>query len=396
MSQLASAGIADGESLAIALDRAFELALQSAPANPQCAVVFVSGHDLDQQQDSVQRVFRRRAEGLPVFGGSAESVIGTGHEIERTIAASVLLLGGSSEPFEVIHLECMNTPDGPAIFGLDDAHSERAERTRGMMIVACPKTFEIDMLAERFAWERSTSLVPILGGYCSSQNWNQPNLLFCNDSVHQRGAVGLLLPSDWHWKTLVSQGCRPIGEPMIVTALEGDRLLGLGGRPALTQLHDMFRRLPNHEQALAIDALLIGRAIDEYSDTFEHGDFLIRNVQGVDESAQAVVVTDRFQVGQTVRFHVRDAATADADLNTLLGRGRKQLANAEACMLISCNGRGKRMFGRPHHDSQAIQEVFPATPVSGFFAAGEFAPIGRRNLTHGFTAVAAFLCRNSS
>ena len=142
---------------------------------------------------------------------------------------------------------------------------------------------------------------------------------------------------------------------------------------------------------MAIDALLIGRAITEYCETFSHGDFLIRNVQGVDTDVDGIVVTDRFQVGQTIRFHVRDAQGADADLTNLLSRVNKGGIDNKAGLLFSCNGRGHRMFSQPNHDALAIDKTFPGLPLAGIFAAGEFAPLANRNLTHGFTAVVAFL-----
>ena len=264
-----------------------------------------------------------------------------------------------------------------------------------MLVAACPLSFSVDMLIDALAPERGSSVVPILGGYCSSQNWNSGSLLFCGDQVFQRGAVGLVLPPELHWQTIVSQGCRPIGEPMVITSLDGNTILGLGGKPALPMLREMFQKLPNHERDMAIDALLIGRAITEYSDTFSHGDFLIRNVQGVDTDSNGIVVTDRFQVGQTVRFHVRDAQGADIDLSHLLNRVSKGGIDNKAGLLFSCNGRGSRMFTQRNHDVLAIDNAFPGLPISGIFAAGEFAPLANRNLTHGFTAVCTFLRETS-
>jgi small ligand-binding sensory domain FIST len=272
---------------------------------------------------------------------------------------------------------------------------DQARQCNGFLVLGCPLTFSIDLLADAIAPERGGKVVPILGGYCSSQSWESENLLFCGDRIFNRGGIGLALPPELHWNTIVSQGCRPIGDPMIITALDGDMILGLGGRPALTMLREMFQKLPNHERAMAIDALLIGRAITEYSDTFSHGDFLIRNVQGVDADVDGVLVTDRFQVGQTVRFHVRDASGADTDLTTLLGRVGNGEISPLAGLLFSCNGRGHRMFSQPNHDALAIDQHFQGLPLSGFFAAGEFAPVGNRNLTHGFTAVAAFLSEST-
>lgn len=388
---IASSGIAEHASVHIAVRNAFRNAADHLRSPVSCLFLFVSGENLDSHSVAIRLVLDELAPGIPVFGCSAESVVGRGREIEGQTAASVLLIGELSQPPTIFPLECLKTPDGPTVIGFTDEIIERARACNGMLVAGCPLSFSVDMLIEALEPERGADVVPILGGYCSSQNWESANLLFCNDRVMNRGAVGLVLPPELHWQTIVSQGCSPIGDPMVITALDGNTILGLGGKPALTMLREMFHKLASHERDMAIDALLIGRAITEYSDTFSHGDFLIRNVQGIDSESGGVIVTDRFQVGQTVRFHVRDAQGADADLMNLLSRVSKVGIDNQAGLLFSCNGRGHRMFSQPNHDVLSIDKYFPGLPLAGIFAAGEFAPLANRNLTHGFTAVAAFL-----
>ena len=388
---IASSGVAEHASIHIAVRNAFRNAYDEFRSPVACIFLFVSGENLGDSSDSIQSALYELAPNIPVFGCSAESVVGRGREIEGQTAASILLIGELSQPPKIFPLECMRTPDGPTVIGLTDEIVERARQSNGMLVAACPRTFSVDMLIETLEPERGASVVPILGGYCSSQNWENMSLLFCGNKVVHRGAIGMVLPTELHWQTIVSQGCRPIGDPMVITSLDGTTILRLGGKPALPMLRDMFQKLPNHERDMAIDALLIGRAITEYSDTFSHGDFLIRNVQGVDTDVDGIQVTDRFQVGQTIRFHVRDAQGANADFMHLLSRVSKSEIENKAGLLFSCNGRGHRMFSQPNHDALAIDRYFPGLPLAGIFAAGEFAPLANRNLTHGFTAVAAFL-----
>ena len=388
---IASSGIAEHASIRNAVRNAFRNASDHLRCPVHCVFLFVSGDDLGDQADAILAVMQELAPRVPVFGCSAESIVGRGREIEGQTAASILLIGELSQAPTIFHMECMRTPDGPTVVGITNEHVERAHQCNGMLIAGCPMSFSVDMLVDALEPERGEKVVPILGGYCSSKSWESSSLLFCGDQVVNRGAVGLVLPPELHWQTIVSQGCRPIGEPMVITSLDSNTIVGLGGRPALVMLREMFQRLPNHERDMAIDALLIGRAITEYSETFSHGDFLIRNVQGVDTDTNGILVTDRFHVGQTIRFHVRDAQGADADLANLLSRVRRGGVDNKAGLLFSCNGRGSRMFTQPNHDALAIDKEFPGLPLSGIFAAGEFAPLANRNLMHGFTAVCAFL-----
>jgi small ligand-binding sensory domain FIST len=133
--------------------------------------------------------------------------------------------------------------------------------------------------------------------------------------------------------------------------------------------------------ALENNGLHIGRLIDEHLDQPGPGDYLVRTVIGVDRSTGAMAVDDRVPLGSTVRFHLRDAESADRDLHALLD-GRR----ADGALLFTCNGRGTRLFDEPHHDVSVLAGQVGAVPVGGFFAAGEAGPVGGRNFVHSFTA----------
>ncbi|MGL5095821.1 MAG: FIST C-terminal domain-containing protein, partial [Planctomycetia bacterium] len=120
---------------------------------------------------------------------------------------------------------------------------------------------------------------------------------------------------------------------------------------------------------------------------FEPGDFLIRNVFSADPENGAVAVGDYFRVGQTVQFHIRDAATADEDLRHLLHADEYvDAVKPLGALLFTCNGRGLNLFDQPHHDAAVVAETFGDLPLAGFFAQGEIGPVGGRNFLHGFTA----------
>lgn len=358
-----------------------------------CAIVFLGGKATDDRNKQLAEMLDSLDLGVPLFGCASAAIAGTRSEIEGQPSASVLLIGGLSEPPRVFEMEYLDTPDGPSVLGMDEELIQLAQRSNGLLVHACPMTFSIEMLFDSLSNMALSpdEFVPVLGGYCSNDPWGSRSTLICNDRVIERGAVGIIMPPELRWDVVVSQGCRPIGEPMIITALDGTTILGLGGKPALERVRTMFMQLPNREREMAVEALLIGRAITEYSESFSHGDFLIRNVVGIDPDREGVEVTDRFHVGQTIRFHVRDHDAADGDMTTLLSRAAKECTEPLAALLYSCNGRGSHMFRETGHDAMAIDRYFPGLPVAGMFAAGEFGPISKRNLIHGFTAVTAIL-----
>ncbi len=117
---------------------------------------------------------------------------------------------------------------------------------------------------------------------------------------------------------------------MIVTKADRHVIYSLGGRPALDQLQELFAGLSPQEQRTVQSGLHMGVVTNEYQDHFDRGDFLVRNVIGADKDTGAIAIGDYVRVGQTVQFHVRDAATADEDLRELLTRCRTDFRSVRA------------------------------------------------------------------
>ena len=213
------------------------------------------------------------------------------------------------------------------------------------------------------------------------------NRLFADGEVVDAGAVGVLLGAEVATRTVVSQGCRPIGPPMTVTRAEGNLLLELAGAPAYRRLVETCPRCPPAEQGMVARGLHIGVAIDEYAEEHGRGDFLIRGVLGADERTGVVAVGEAVELGRTVRFQVRDPAGAREDL-VELPRGRAPGPRGAAVLLQRARAghvpparvprRGPRRAGGPRG--------LGADGVAGLFAAGEIGPVGGRNHLHGFTA----------
>lgn len=202
-----------------------------------------------------------------------------------------------------------------------------------------------------------------------------------DDTVYSSGAVGLLLSGTTRVSTLVSQGCRPIGRPLVVTKAEANVIHELAGRPAYDALVELIGALSRSDRALASRGLHLGRVIEERKLEFVRGDFLIRGVLAADQGSGALTVGDTVPVGATVQFQVRDAASADTDLRELASG-----VAADAALLFTCNGRGLNMFDRPHHDATIVSDTLDGAPVGGMFCAGEMGPVGDQNFLHGYTA----------
>jgi small ligand-binding sensory domain FIST len=289
-----------------------------------------------------------------------------------------------------MHLELEQTPEGGTIVGWSDRLPPRWPADSGMLLLGEPFSFPADLLLERLNEDQPG--VPVMGGMASGGWTAGQNRVFLNDEMLDSGAVAIWLHGAIRLRSIVSQGCRPIGRHFVVTKAERNVIFELSGQPALKQLSEIFQTLSPEEQQLARNGLHVGRVINEYQDEFHRGDFLVRNVLGVDSSTGAIAIGDFVRAGQTVQFHLRDAASADEDLRELLGAAASTAddsAGSRGALLFTCNGRGTRLFDAPHHDAGALQSALGDVPVAGFFAQGEAGPVGGKNFLHGFTASVA-------
>jgi len=229
---------------------------------------------------------------------------------------------------------------------------------------------------------------PIIGGLVSGGNHAGEQFLFLDTEVYDEGAVGVAMTGNITMETVVSQGCRPVGRPYVVTKAEDNIIWQLGGRQAVEVLHEVLAVMTQPDRELAQQgSIFVGLVINEMRSAFSLGDFLIRNIVGIDPSVGALAITDRVQVGQTVQFHLRDAATSRDELRRLLEQRRKSNGQTPVgALLFNCTGRGKSLYGIPHHDITTIRAVAGRLPIGGFFCNGEIGPIGGTNFLHGYTA----------
>jgi small ligand-binding sensory domain FIST len=229
--------------------------------------------------------------------------------------------------------------------------------------------------------------VPLVGGIAAGGGRPGAQALILDDAVHREGAVGAVVSGPPVF-TVVSQGCRPIGHEAVITRCEGNRVDELAGKPALECLRTEIAAASSEERALAARGLLVGLVIDENRPEYETGDFLMRGLLGADEASGVLALGDTVRVGQTLRFFVRDAASADADLRRALA-GPLRRARPAGALLFTCNGRGTNMFPEPDHDARVVTEMLRTDALAGFFCGGEIGPVGGKAFLHGFTATLA-------
>ncbi|MEM7554909.1 MAG: FIST N-terminal domain-containing protein [Cyanobacteria bacterium P01_A01_bin.84] len=233
-----------------------------------------------------------------------------------------------------------------------------------------------------------------VGGQASGGMGGQV-VLFYDGRMHREGNVGVALSGNITLETIVAQGCRPIGKPYQITSCDRNIILELDQQVPLVVLRDVIADLSEEERVLAQNSLFIGLAMDEFKTSLNQGDFLIRQLLGVDPSAGAIAIGDQIRNGQRLQFHLRDAQTSAEDLEFLLEKYQQQNSSdnsAIAALMFSCLGRGTGLYGQPNFDSHLFRRYLKDIPLSGFFCGGEIGPVGNRTFLHGFTSVFG-ICR---
>jgi small ligand-binding sensory domain FIST len=367
-----------------AVQEVCERARAQLPGTPDCALLFFSPH----HAEAAAALGKAAAEQLGArcfLGCPGESIVADDREIERGPALSLWLAQWPVAELTPFHLTLEETSEGLTLLGWpDDMASVDPERAV-MLLLADPFSFPVDdflrQMNEQYPGLR------VLGGMASGAREPGGNPLLLGHECLAEGAIGVLLQGAVQVRSVVSQGCRPIGQHLVVTKAQDNIIIELGGKSPLAHLQQLWQELSPRDQRLMQQGLHIGRVINEYQGEFQRGDFLVRNVMGLDRASGALAVTDRVRVGQTMQFHVRDAATADEDLHELLhAEMAAHKARPAGALLFTCNGRGSRLFDQPDHDASVVRAEVGPVPLAGFFAQGELGPVGGQNFIHGFTA----------
>jgi small ligand-binding sensory domain FIST len=368
----ARAGFSQSADAADALAQAWAASGAVLPRQPDLVALFCAAEHADSAHDLADAL-SELAPGAAILGAcAADGVIGAGREQQGgpalALLAATLPDAARVTPF---HAQMGEGHDGPELVGLPAPPA-------GAMVLALadPHSTPVEELVSGLGG------VPLLGGFAGLGGHGEARL-FTNGGCVEEGTVGVVLDG-LAVRPIVSQGARPIGPEMVVTAAEGNLVLSLAGVPALERIQQVVGDLSLTERALLEHGLLIGLVIDENRPEYGLGDFLVRAVLGADSTSGAVAIGDVPRVGQTVRLHVRDADSASRELDDLLAR--QEAEPPSAALLFSCNGRGRNMFPKPDHDADAVARLLGSDAVAGCFCQGELGPVGGRTFVHGFTA----------
>ncbi len=360
--------------------------LKELKTAPDLAIVFVSQEHASSYAE-VTSWIHKLIKPKNLIGCSAGGVIGGGKEIEQKTGISLtaaLLPDVEITPFFAVNDKLPDMDARPKAW--HELTTLSPEKSPQFILLADPFSFDVEHFIKGmdYAYARSTKV----GGLASGARKPKENALFLNQETHHEGLVGVGLSGNILVDSVVAQGCRPIGEPLVVTACDGNVLLELDEEPPLKVLEHIYDDLPPKDQELVKSALFIGIVMDPTHDDHARGDYLIRNIVGADPEKGILAIGADLREGQTVQFHLRDAATSEEDLNHMLGDyvSSKNQNGAAGGLLFSCLGRGIYLYGSADHDTIAFHKSVGDVPLGGFFCNGEVGPVRNSTYLHGYTS----------
>ena len=350
------------------------------------AVAFISPH----YEESYERVADLMAQTLGakhVFGCSGGGVIGNGLEVEQRAGISITAAVLPNVDIKPFHLEVNGLPDLDASPDKwEDLIGVQADKDPHFVMLADPYSFPVQdlLMGMDYAYPNATKI----GGLASGASRQGGNALFLDDQVLRTGAIGLALDGNITVDTVVAQGCRPIGSPMRISKSDRNMLLELDGQAPMEVLRNMMQVLPERDQELIRHSLFLGVVTDELIENPAQGDFLVRNVVGMDQSTGGLAIGEMLKEGQLVQFHLRDAETSTDDLQAVLTRYADEHRENDipGALLFSCLGRGQYLYGRANHDTDMFRDKLGDVPLGGFFCNGEIGPVSGTTFLHGYTS----------
>ncbi len=359
---------------------------QLAGREADLTLAFVSPHFRTQYRAIPQLLKDRMPTGL-LLGCSGGGVIGGGKEIEQKPAFSLTAAHLPGVDLQAIRSDTLDLPDpdtAPSVWrewlGVD------AAKNPNFILLADPFSFrgEEFLSGMDFAYAES----PKVGGLASGAQAQGGNAMYLGDKIYNQGLVGVALSGNIHLDTIVAQGCRPIGKPMSITQCDQTLLQGVDGKPPLALLEEMVDSLNEYDRKLLRTSLFLGIEMDPLKDDPGQGDFLIRNLMGVDRESGALSIGALLREGQLVQFHLRDKVMSSEDLKVMLSRYQSKdgWREAKGALLFSCLGRGEYLYGQPNHDSDMFRTKIGNIPLGGFFCNGEIGPVGKTTFLHGYTS----------
>ena len=361
-------------------------ALAAAGARTASVAIVFAGikHD-DDEYAGVLSAVRRTLPGAAVIGCSATGVLTGAEEVENANAVAVQVLGG--EPPLPTPLFLPGVRSEPRLAG--NKLGERVRETLGGDVEGAAVAVLVDpaeLDAADFVAGIADAAPGLLITGAGASGGEQGCRVFWEDSAHADAGVALVLPRDLHPSLGMTQGCQALGDPLTITAAEGNLILEIEGRPAVEALDRTLSDPRNPGLRQMTPHLLAG--IGELGSA-GRSNYVVRPFAVADGDRAALAVAEPVRAGQTICFTLRDAIGARDDMKAMLDE-QAEARGADTPKFgfyFNCAGRGSALYGQAGLDPELIRRRFGTLPLAGIESSFEIAPTFGRPRIHMFTGV---------
>jgi len=350
--------------------------LDDLPTEPNGQLAFIYIADsLAGDADRIVDYLRSRTRVGHWVGSVAQGLCSTGRETYEEAAVAVMLTDLEENDFRVIP----PIRDDPKAW-LDSISEWRTRSLATIAVVHGDPTHQgVPDTIEQLADQLEGGF--LVGGLTSSESLQ----VQIAEKAVGAGLSGVLFGGGVRVSTGLSQGVSLIGRRHEISESEHNIISRLDNRPAL----EVFKEEIGEELAgdlQQVGGLIFAALPVAGSDT---GDYLVRNLVGIDPENQLLAIGDLAPVGSQLQFARRDRETARDDLVRMIETLKTRLpSEPKGALYHSCLGRGRYQFGEDSEELKLIREHLGDVPLIGFYANGE---IEHRRL-YGYTGVLSVFC----
>ena len=388
----AGVGLSGEQDTEAAAREAIHLAMNRAGIErADFVVLFATPHHFAQYRPLMKWV-QEETGAKQVAGCSGYGVLTSDGEIED--APGIAILAAASDQISAHSFLCHPLRGQGHVVGEEIAKKAQENLSAGSdpLVLLLPDTYRFQPEPLFESLQEVLGPIPIVGGGASEDGSQGRTYQFCNGQVESDAVSGLIFKGTFSADIHMTQACRPLGDPWVVTRADRNVIYELGGRPALEVLSEATGESLVENPQLALTKVFIGLPKDPDDMKLERGSYLVRNIVGVDPESGAIGIPEIVSMGQAIYLTLREGEGARRDLakmvdsissdSSRLGRGPASFG-----FYFNCAGRGSSLYGKPSVDVETIRERLGDIPIIGFFTGAEIAPIRQKLYLHQYSGV---------
>ena len=376
-----------GEAVKIAANQALA---QAGVTRGDAAVVFFTVEHASHHRELVEALCSETGADH-VAGCSAAGILTAAGEVEGNQSMAVLVLASDqiqTNPFLFKALRERDDDIGVAI-----AQKILTGPGPNSLLTLLPDTYNGQPQRLLQSIQRQVGFIPVVGAGCSESGMARATYQLCGDELTSNSVAGMHLSGSFDGSIDITQGCQPITDPMVITKAENNLIFEINHRPAFERFAQVLRGPLAEDLRRALMFVFVGLPADADQNAVGPGQYLVRNVIGLDPSKGILAVGEEVREGQTMIFTLRDGQRAREDLNQMLERQAQKLAGKKPAfgLYFNCCARGSSLYGMPGIDTAYIRQTLGDFPLIGMFGGYELAPLGGANHLFAYTGVLALI-----